>query len=177
MNPKLLIMSLLGLACTINGQGTDSTNPIANVPAPSKQLTIFDLPSPQEIEAAHDQIAALKRASVKSTQDKQAAIQSQLAAESARNKMESEMANQAKRNRIEELARLEAQLLGNEMGNEADARAVWTNFPPPPEAGSIKNSPTELPRPTDMGAFISRSSGTQADGHISVGNLTASLCF
>uniref|UniRef100_K1PUP6 Uncharacterized protein n=1 Tax=Magallana gigas TaxID=29159 RepID=K1PUP6_MAGGI len=87
--------------------------------------------------------------------------------------MESEMANQAKRNRIEELARLEAQLLGNEMGNEADARAVWTNFPPPPEAGSIKNSPTELPRPTDMGAFISRSSGTQADGHISVGNLTA----
>uniref|UniRef100_A0A8W8MD17 Uncharacterized protein n=1 Tax=Magallana gigas TaxID=29159 RepID=A0A8W8MD17_MAGGI len=169
MNPKLLIMSLLGLACTINGQGTDSTNPIANVPAPSKQLTVFDLPSPQEIEAAHDQIAALKRASVKSTQDKQAAIQNQLAEESARNmEMENEMANQAMRRRIENNARLEAEMLGNEIGNEADARAVWTNFPPPPEAGSTKKLPTGLPRPTDMGAFISRSSGTQADGQISV---------
>ncbi|XP_052681720.1 uncharacterized protein LOC128162526 [Crassostrea angulata] len=174
MNPKLLIISLLGLACTINGQGTDSTNPIANVPAPSKQLTIFDLPSPQEIEADHDQIAALKRASVKSTQDKQAAIQSQLAEESARNmEMEKEMANQAMRRRIENNARLEAQMLDNEIGNEADARAVWENFPPPPEAGSTKKLPTGLPRPTDMGAFISRSSGTQADGQISVGNLQA----
>lgn len=29
MNPKLLIMSLLCSACTINSQGTDSTNTIA----------------------------------------------------------------------------------------------------------------------------------------------------
>lgn len=144
MNPKVLIISLLGLACTINGQGTDSTKPIANVPKPPKQLTSDDLPSPQELEAA---IVAQNRASVKLTQDIQAAIQNQM----------------------------EAELLRNEIKNEAKAARI--NFPPPPEARSTQLLPTGLTRPTDMGASTSRSSATQADGQISVGNIQAGICF
>lgn len=47
MNSKLLIMSLIGLACTINGESTDSTKSIANVPKPPNQLIINDPSSPQ----------------------------------------------------------------------------------------------------------------------------------
>lgn len=143
MNPKVLIISLLGLACTINGQGTDSTKPIANVPKPPMQLTLDDLPSPQELEAA---IVAQNRASVKLTQDIQ------------------DIKNQ-----------MEAELLRNEIKNEAKAARI--NFPPPPEARSTQLLPTGLTRPTDMGASTSRSSATQADGQISVGNIQAGICF
>lgn len=153
MKSKLLIISLLGLACTINGQGTDSKKPIANVPAPSNQLTLSDdLPSTQEI--------AINRASGNSGQDILSAIQSQMAAESARDKMENEMANQAMRKRIED-----------------EARMAKLNFPQPPEARSTQLLPTGWPRPTDMGASTSRSSGTQSDGQISVGNIQARICF
>ncbi|XP_065929787.1 uncharacterized protein [Magallana gigas] len=153
MNPKLLIMSLLGLACTINGQGTDSEKPVANVPVPSNQLTLDEqLPSPQELEAG---MAALNAASRNAGQDMQSAMQSQLTAELARNKIENEMANQMIRNRMENEARI--------------------NFPPPQETRTNQMLPTGLPRPTDMGVSSSRSrsSGTQADGQISVGNIQA----
>lgn len=52
----LLIISLLLLVCTINGQGTDSLNPIAIVPL--NQTPTIDLPSPQELDAG---MAALNR--------------------------------------------------------------------------------------------------------------------
>lgn len=45
----LLIILLLLLVCTINGQGTDSLNPIAIVPL--NQTPTIDLPSPQELDA------------------------------------------------------------------------------------------------------------------------------
>lgn len=52
----LLIISLLLLVCTINGQGTDSLNPIAIVPL--NQTPTIDLPSPQELDAG---MAALNK--------------------------------------------------------------------------------------------------------------------
>uniref|UniRef100_A0A8W8MEL7 Uncharacterized protein n=1 Tax=Magallana gigas TaxID=29159 RepID=A0A8W8MEL7_MAGGI len=142
-------MSLLGLACTINGQGTDSAKPVANVPVPSNQLTLDEqLPSRQELEAG---MAAFNAASRNAGQDMQSAMQSQITAESARNKIENEMASQMIRNRMENEARI--------------------NFPPPQETRTNQMLPTGLPRPTDMGVSSSRSSGTQADGQISVGNI------
>lgn len=56
MNPKLLIISLLLLVCPINGQDTDSLNPIAIVPL--NQIPTIDLPSPQELDAG---MAALNK--------------------------------------------------------------------------------------------------------------------
>lgn len=58
MNPKLLILSLLLVVCTINGQGTDSLYPNAIVPLNEIPTIDHELPSPQELEAG---IAALNR--------------------------------------------------------------------------------------------------------------------